>query len=563
MYEFRQQTGADGGASSTHVHSARGSSDSPAAVGHRRTTSATEERDGSSHHESAGLSGRHREAEEDGEEDVDDCSADPPALVHPLLKRSNNASAHGAAALTSNGGTKKPFEIKTGHRRPLERSSSIPSSLSQYNTTHDSSTSENDPAVGGAQTLPPAPTTTVSVNDLDADLRQLAILQTLLQRQQAIVQASVEAAAAAKRLKRKLEDEENAASARGAARSAATGSEGETSSSTNSLGRFQPLSSALHGVQHQPQQQSSSALRDPSSWLEGLNTIHDSAPNSNSAAELAQAQQQLDLWAKVAFTSHVGTPLPSNNNGSASPARAPSAAPFPFHRSRSGDAGGEEDQEIDDERDGNLGPEFDWSSFYPSLLMDSPGRANAPTTSASTTVAPFVVGGVVNPASSIAAVLDGRVGLTTTSTPTSSTSSDSKDPLVTRPSTESLSRRASISSRQRKRSPSPPLVDPSLIDELLQDEYPLRPPLTEGTPEEIEQDKRRRNTEASARFRARKKQRDAVLLQTSAQLRARAQALEKEKLGLVKENQWLRELAQAAGARAGTGVGAGGGRKRV
>ncbi|KDE06234.1 hypothetical protein MVLG_03393 [Microbotryum lychnidis-dioicae p1A1 Lamole] len=556
MYEFRQRAGADGGVSSTLVQGARGSSDSPAAVGDNRTTSATEERHHFSHHASTGRPGQHREAEDD--EDEDDGSTDPPALVHPLLKRGNSASAYGAAALTSNRGTKKPFEIKTNHRGPLERSSSIPSSLSQYHTSHDSST-----AVGGGQTLPPAPTTTVSVNDLDADLRQLAILQTLLQRQQAIVQASVEAAAAAKRLKRTLEEDENSASTRGGARSAATGSEGETSSSTNSLGRFQPLSSALHGVQHRPQQQSSSTLRDPSSWLEGLNTIHDSAPNSNSAAELAQAQQQLDLWAKVAFKSHVGTPLPFNNTGSASPARVSSAAPFPFHRSRSGDAGGEEDQEIDDERDGNLGPEFDWSSFYPSLLMDSPGRANAPTTSASTTVAPFVVGGVVNPASSIAAVLDGRVGLTMTSTPTSSTSSDSKDPSNPRPSTDFLSRRASISSRQRKRSPSPPLVDPSLIDELLQDEYPLRPPLTEGTPEEIEQDKRRRNTEASARFRARKKQRDAVLLQSSAQLRARAQALEKEKLGLVKENQWLRELAQAAGVRAGTGVGAGGGRKRV
>ncbi|SCV67329.1 BQ2448_5975 [Microbotryum intermedium] len=566
MYEFRQRVGAgrsSAGASST------ASSDSAATT----TTSTTDEKRFSSPHDARGRS-NHRDTNEE-EDDDDDGSSTELALVHPLLKRgASGGSSH--AALASSPRTKKQFELTTDHRGSLERASSTSSSLSHFKTVHESTASENVtvPAVGvgGTQThfLAPAP---VSVNDLDADLRQLAILQTLLQRQQAIVQASVEAAAAAKKLKRELEEEENAAA--GASRTVTT--EGEDSSST------------IHGAQHQQQhralQPSSHPPRGPSSsstsWLDGLNTIHDSTPSSSSVAELAQAQQQLDLWTKVAFTSHAGTPLPTNNNGGASPNRAPSIALFQIHRSptNGGQGDQEEDQEMNSEdRDGHpMAHDFDWSSFYPDLMMDSPGRTNATTSTmaTSTTVAPFVVGGVVNPSSSIAAVLDGRVGPTTTSTPSSLSSTESKPPQAPRTTTttssstnstttttnKSLSRRASTSSRQRTRSPSPPLVDPSLIDELLQDEYPLRPPLTEGTPEEIEQDKRRRNTEASARFRARKKQRDAVLLHTSAQLRARAQALEKEKMGLVKENQWLRELAQAAGA--GVEVGVGGVRKRV
>ncbi|ORY57714.1 hypothetical protein BCR35DRAFT_309613 [Leucosporidium creatinivorum] len=67
-------------------------------------------------------------------------------------------------------------------------------------------------------------------------------------------------------------------------------------------------------------------------------------------------------------------------------------------------------------------------------------------------------------------------------------------------------------------------------------------PLQNGTPEEIEEDKRRRNTAASARFRAKKKQRDQQLQQTSIQLREKVQDLEKEKTSLKAENTWLRDL---------------------
>ncbi|GJN94632.1 hypothetical protein Rhopal_007715-T1 [Rhodotorula paludigena] len=62
------------------------------------------------------------------------------------------------------------------------------------------------------------------------------------------------------------------------------------------------------------------------------------------------------------------------------------------------------------------------------------------------------------------------------------------------------------------------------------------------SPDEIAEDKRRRNTEASARFRAKKKLRDAELQQSSAALRDRVASLEKEKDSLTSENRWLRDI---------------------
>ncbi|GAA5821290.1 hypothetical protein JCM11251_004555 [Rhodosporidiobolus azoricus] len=83
----------------------------------------------------------------------------------------------------------------------------------------------------------------------------------------------------------------------------------------------------------------------------------------------------------------------------------------------------------------------------------------------------------------------------------------------------------------------------------------------------IEEDKRRRNTAASARFRVKKKQREAALEQSAKELRDRVAALEKEVETLRTENGWLRGLivdktAEAAAANAGLG-GAANNRKRA
>lgn len=58
----------------------------------------------------------------------------------------------------------------------------------------------------------------------------------------------------------------------------------------------------------------------------------------------------------------------------------------------------------------------------------------------------------------------------------------------------------------------------------------------------IEEDKRRRNTAASARFRIKKKQREAALEATAKELRDRVVELEKEVEALRTENGWLRGL---------------------
>ena len=57
-----------------------------------------------------------------------------------------------------------------------------------------------------------------------------------------------------------------------------------------------------------------------------------------------------------------------------------------------------------------------------------------------------------------------------------------------------------------------------------------------------EEDKRRRNTAASARFRVKKKQREQALERTAKELGDRAKELEKRVGQLETENEWLRGL---------------------
>ncbi|KAF9517581.1 hypothetical protein BS47DRAFT_1277482, partial [Hydnum rufescens UP504] len=56
------------------------------------------------------------------------------------------------------------------------------------------------------------------------------------------------------------------------------------------------------------------------------------------------------------------------------------------------------------------------------------------------------------------------------------------------------------------------------------------------------EDKRRRNTAASARFRIKKKQRVLNLERSIADLEGRAEDLEKEAVELRRENGWLKEM---------------------
>ncbi|CCL99054.1 uncharacterized protein FIBRA_01065 [Fibroporia radiculosa] len=85
-----------------------------------------------------------------------------------------------------------------------------------------------------------------------------------------------------------------------------------------------------------------------------------------------------------------------------------------------------------------------------------------------------------------------------------------------------------------------------------------------GTPMTASEDKRRRNTAASARFRLKKKEREAALERKAKELEVRVSELEKECEALRRENGWLKGLVVGV-----TGVGAvqqqvgtGGGTKR-
>ncbi|OAX44851.1 hypothetical protein K503DRAFT_728580 [Rhizopogon vinicolor AM-OR11-026] len=65
----------------------------------------------------------------------------------------------------------------------------------------------------------------------------------------------------------------------------------------------------------------------------------------------------------------------------------------------------------------------------------------------------------------------------------------------------------------------------------------------------VAEDKRRRNTSASARFRIKKKQRTLNLERTVADLTGRAEELEREASDLRRENSWLKEIVLLKGGR--------------
>ena len=62
-----------------------------------------------------------------------------------------------------------------------------------------------------------------------------------------------------------------------------------------------------------------------------------------------------------------------------------------------------------------------------------------------------------------------------------------------------------------------------------------------------EEDKRRRNTAASARFRVKKKQREAALEKSAKEMTDRVDALEAKVTHLEMENRWLRGLVTEKG----------------
>ena len=75
------------------------------------------------------------------------------------------------------------------------------------------------------------------------------------------------------------------------------------------------------------------------------------------------------------------------------------------------------------------------------------------------------------------------------------------------------------------------------------DDIPISPSTPDGSaPLSASEDKRRRNTAASARFRLKKKEREVALETKAKELEQRVAELERECEGLRRENGWLKGL---------------------
>ncbi|GAA5947677.1 hypothetical protein JCM3765_001029 [Sporobolomyces pararoseus] len=262
----------------------------------------------------------------------------------------------------------------------------------------------------------------------------------------------------------------------------------------------------------------------PFSRIQGLNELQTPAPSSSSFAdqlapnhldELLNAQTNLDIWASTVFS----TGSPGFHTPPAYP--EPSSS---FHTSSSS-ATSTLPAMVSDEA------AFDWSTLYPQSHPDGPLIDSPP---------PHLPHQLPNglPAfplphppfpSSFSSIppLHSALPQSQLTQDDGDLSSRAPSPAPSRPS---RSRRASKAPSRSASEGGQGSDTPSLASREFM------------TPEEIEEDKRRRNTEASARFRAKKKQRNVALQQTAAQLREKVAQLEKEKEALTSQNRWLRDI---------------------
>ncbi|KAF9015030.1 hypothetical protein BDQ17DRAFT_1294509 [Cyathus striatus] len=103
--------------------------------------------------------------------------------------------------------------------------------------------------------------------------------------------------------------------------------------------------------------------------------------------------------------------------------------------------------------------------------------------------------------------------------------------------------------------PLPPLPDTNRDRQGSHSQPPAASPVsTDADPVDTErnaisEEKRRRNTAASARFRVKKKQKTINLERSVADLTGRAEELEKEVADLRRENGWLKEIVMLKGTR--------------
>ncbi|KAK4056071.1 hypothetical protein OIO90_002802 [Microbotryomycetes sp. JL221] len=368
-----------------------------------------------------------------------------------------------------------------------------------------------------------------SSGTLESNLRQLAMLQALVARQQELVRSVAQS---------------NGHSQIVLPSTVETGSGGldfAHSSSPFDATPHDSLTSSSLIAQHQH------GLQRPTSNgnLTGFN-VNPTDLNWSTALELAQAQQQLTDWSQTVFRttdmSATTSPLLIDHTG------PPTPLPTPASPSSSS---------------------FDWPTLYSAPVVP-------PTTPFTSTYTPIpsyrpldeVGHATINsvPPFSAARQLEynnGSVAPEATSgngNDATKASNRSQKPRLRR-SSRSLGTSAGagspndISPRQASKSstdaPQASTIgvlerrDSSQVpaEELFESLNEQRPsPLKYGTPEEIEEDKRMRNLLASARFRAKKKMKNEQLAQSAHELRQKVRDLELQRNTLRAENAWLREL---------------------
>ncbi|GAA5861635.1 hypothetical protein JCM1840_005215 [Sporobolomyces johnsonii] len=397
---------------------------------------------------------------------------------------------------------------------PDPSSSSVPSGLP---LSGDSTLSPSAFAYSFFPRAPASDTLNVAGGlSTEANLRQIAILQALLSRQQAVIRETLtQTDSPASPVPRGL-----TSFPLPSAPPPTPSILGYPSPST-AMPPQSSLNPRLEGLNHLPPLATSegAAAGGTSAWLSDLGTV--------TADELIAAQAQLDLWTATVFSNSSPTLSPPGTSTALqhpdSPARPSTAVTLPPISS------------LHSVGNDNAPSPFDWSTLYPSFSppSTSAGLPTPPAPSfalpASQTSPPFSFSSFpfaphVNvdehPAASAAAA---------TASPTSSASSTTKSRRPNRSAKASYKAKAAIAASQSSEGESPGSGPGGVARELM-------------TPEELEEDKRKRNTEASARFRAKKKLRDQELAQTSAQLRDRVANLEREKSSLAAENRWLRDI---------------------
>jgi hypothetical protein len=250
----------------------------------------------------------------------------------------------------------------------------------------------------------------------------------------------------------------------------------------------------------------------PASALRGLNLLEQAEPQ---LVDLQSLDAQLELWTTLAFQSDEPfTPRPLSPNELDKQLDLSSQHLILPHQSESAT---------------RLSSDFDMSRFFPNFAID-----------------PFLV-----PPSDPSVM--------TPTIPDASLSDDSPLELSSSvlptppPAKRARTRKGTLTSTASSEASPQSHTMSSLEEDLSPDAESSKSSLT---PVSASEDKRRRNTAASARFRAKKKEREAALERKSKELETRVSELERECEALRRENGWLKGLVvgvtNAGGAPQGT-----------